>query len=94
MRTLIEIYNEAEKDPRAIITKHSTGETIINKGCKIQKFSDRIEILNMGKGGDYFKICTEDEYDFFYRFGWRVGCLLYTSPSPRDLVISRMPSSA
>ena len=22
------------------------------------------------------------------------GCLLYTSPSPRDLVISRMPSSA
>ena len=23
-----------------------------------------------------------------------IGCLLYTSPSPRDLVISRMPSSA
>ena len=22
------------------------------------------------------------------------GCLLYTSPSPRDLVVSRMPSSA
>ena len=26
--------------------------------------------------------------------GWATGCLLYTSPSPRDLVISRMPSSA
>ena len=26
-----------------------------------------------------------------YRLG---SCLLYTSPSPRDLVISRMPSSA
>ena len=24
----------------------------------------------------------------------RVGCLLYTSPSPRDLSTSRMPSSA
>ena len=24
----------------------------------------------------------------------RYSCLLYTSPSPRDLVISRMPSSA
>ena len=23
-----------------------------------------------------------------------VGCLLYTSPSPRDLAVSRMPSSA
>ena len=25
---------------------------------------------------------------------WVMGCLLYTSPSPRDLWISRMPSSA
>ena len=27
------------------------------------------------------------------QFGWR-SCLLYTSPSPRDLSTSRMPSSA
>ena len=26
--------------------------------------------------------------------GWRWGCLLYTSPSPRDRQKSRMPSSA
>ena len=26
--------------------------------------------------------------------GWRMGCLLYTSPSPRDQRGSRMPSSA
>ena len=26
--------------------------------------------------------------------GFLVGCLLYTSPSPRDLSTSRMPSSA
>ena len=25
---------------------------------------------------------------------WRSGCLLYTSPSPRDATLSRMPSSA
>ena len=25
---------------------------------------------------------------------WRIGCLLYTSPSPRDRTRSRMPSSA
>ena len=30
---------------------------------------------------------TEQEYDY-------IGCLLYTSPSPRDLSTSRMPSSA
>ena len=26
--------------------------------------------------------------------GWITACLLYTSPSPRDLSTSRMPSSA
>ena len=25
---------------------------------------------------------------------WAISCLLYTSPSPRDLSTSRMPSSA
>ena len=25
---------------------------------------------------------------------WHAGCLLYTSPSPRDGLLSRMPSSA
>ena len=25
---------------------------------------------------------------------WHMGCLLYTSPSPRDATLSRMPSSA
>ena len=25
---------------------------------------------------------------------WEEGCLLYTSPSPRDGLLSRMPSSA
>ena len=28
------------------------------------------------------------------KFDWRKGCLLYTSPSPRDATLSRMPSSA
>ena len=29
-----------------------------------------------------------------HRVAWIVDCLLYTSPSPRDLSTSRMPSSA
>ena len=36
-----------------------------------------------------------DPADFsFYTDGFRYGCLLYTSPSPRDAHESRMPSSA
>jgi hypothetical protein len=75
MRSLIDVFNEARKDPRAIISKYSNRETIINKGCKIQKFTDRIEILNMGKGGDYFKVCTDDEYKFFFVHGWKMGVI-------------------
>ena len=39
---------------------------------------------------------TPDDSDFddcFYNID-SIGCLLYTSPSPRDLSTSRMPSSA
>ena len=32
--------------------------------------------------------------DFAYDIDWGNVCLLYTSPSPRDLLKSRMPSSA
>jgi len=73
MLSLSEIFNEALDDPRAIVTSLRSSKEVINKGVKIQQFKDRIEILNMGKGGDYFKLCTEEEYEFFYLHGWRVG---------------------
>ena len=43
------------------------------------------------------KISTEDGKWFHYYRDENeqyIGCLLYTSPSPRDSVVSRMPSSA
>ena len=35
-----------------------------------------------------------DGISFDIPFGSSLGCLLYTSPSPRDMRRSRMPSSA
>ena len=43
-------------------------------------------IYNRGQAGDF------DHWASLGNDGW--GCLLYTSPSPRDLSTSRMPSSA
>ena len=40
---------------------------------------------------DYFRQLTEFEPT---RASWSGVCLLYTSPSPRDGLLSRMPSSA
>ena len=37
---------------------------------------------------------TEAQVGDVIRFGQAFGCLLYTSPSPRDRTRSRMPSSA
>ena len=68
------IFEEALNDRKAIETQTKKVHSVIANGVKIQKFSDRIEILNMWKGGDYFQECTLEEYDFFYDEGWEVGC--------------------
>ena len=38
--------------------------------------------------------CSEGELISWSKIPWRMDCLLYTSPSPRDRQKSRMPSSA
>ena len=44
---------------------------------------------------EYFKGYKENPNEILEKtFGDVEGCLLYTSPSPRDLSTSRMPSSA
>ena len=35
-----------------------------------------------------------DQYQIGWDKAWNITCLLYTSPSPRDVSLSRMPSSA
>ena len=40
------------------------------------------------------KIDVPDENFAFSPMGRHIACLLYTSPSPRDISGSRMPSSA
>ena len=49
-----------------------------------------IEEKFTGYANIYIEAETEEEAMNRYRS----GCLLYTSPSPRDTALSRMPSSA
>ena len=46
-------------------------------------FTNRKELLSEMQKGDHL------DWDIIV-----IGCLLYTSPSPRDATLSRMPSSA
>ena len=62
--------------------------------------------LNMNEGiANHFSVCLPNSNDFFVNGSGLhfssikasdmvLVCLLYTSPSPRDLSTSRMPSSA
>ena len=64
----------------------------------VAKYFGFIE-TNMGEGLVTELIKNEDEIaetleDYLFKFGLTEDCLLYTSPSPRDRVRSRMPSSA
>ena len=76
MYTLEQIYSQAlNSSYPPVITSTPTGQSIIKSGVKIQLFNDKIEILNMGKGGSYYQECNEKEYKFFADFGWKIGCL-------------------
>ena len=57
------------------------------------------ELIKIGKIKGCYRItlfCKETLVKFYSRNGFEVNnvCLLYTSPSPRDATLSRMPSSA
>ena len=43
---------------------------------------------------DYYESNYEESFEEYYRLWRGQCCLLYTSPSPRDVEESRMPSSA
>ena len=51
-----------------------------------EKASELIDGGNMG--------CCYSDSEYDSETGEQISCLLYTSPSPRDLSTSRMPSSA
>ena len=55
----------------------------------------RKEVIINDINSDYtLNIGYVDDMDKTYINGHYIGCLLYTSPSPRDGLLSRMPSSA
>ena len=57
-----------------------------------RKVNEAIE--GVKEDGKSIRSIFESYYEEDVDIDWEVDCLLYTSPSPRDATLSRMPSSA
>ena len=66
MYSLRQVFIQAKLCSNSIQEDMPYGESVLSKGIKIQKFSDRIEILDLNRKGDYCKVIERDHYDFFY----------------------------
>ena len=60
----------------------------------LEEVPEFASVILKGKGRDLFKSFILKNYSEFKLVLDLDGCLLYTSPSPRDRSLSRMPSSA
>ena len=72
------VTSDSSKDYQCFIESISS---LDGKGANIERLLTAAVGIS-AEGGEFMEIVK------------KVICLLYTSPSPRDLVISRMPSSA
>ena len=64
-----------------------------NKDESLKRLFDILKIPSISTQEKYSKDCL-NAANWFVEQLQDIGCLLYTSPSPRDGLLSRMPSSA
>ena len=63
--------------------------------CPLARIKKGLEMFVLPRGGEQLGELSTHPGDRMYSVNGRTGtCLLYTSPSPRDATLSRMPSSA
>ena len=78
----VDVYDDAKNMGQGVPFQNDSSELLINMPSK--KMS-----LNLDDDEEFWKWYQQQtEFDF------PNPCLLYTSPSPRDGLLSRMPSSA
>ena len=91
---LLELRKMTEKEPTCLIFDEVISGLRIGLGGAQEFFGVKADLASYGKvvgGGMPIGVVAGKAE---YMAGLDGGCLLYTSPSPRDATLSRMPSSA
>ena len=93
-RVLLKISGEALMGDESFGIDPSTVSRITKEIQTVVKLG--VEVCLVVGGGNIFRGISAEEAGIERTTGDYMGmfCLLYTSPSPRDLSTSRMPSSA
>ena len=74
-----------------LLKQKKTDSDILSKQFDQWLYKDRGRKI---RGIEYFLNQRSENIDKLIRKAHDMSCLLYTSPSPRDGLLSRMPSSA
>ena len=88
-----EIDEDARRGANALCHACWGGQLTLAKEL-ISERGMRVDFRDKGQRSVFYYCCMGGNLDLVKLFLDVYGCLLYTSPSPRDLSTSRMPSSA
>jgi hypothetical protein len=67
------IFDEAYNDGLSVKVTTPNSISLIYRGVKVENIDGSIRILNMHKGGDFYKEVTKDQYKVFFEKGFRRG---------------------
>lgn len=67
------IFEEAYNDGLSVRLTTPVSTSLIYRGVKVENVEGNIRILNMHKGGDFYKEVTPEQYNAFFEKGFRKG---------------------
>lgn len=82
MFSLLEVFNQAKDDHHSKLLKRKGIRSFMCHGFRIDKEieSEKIKIIDMTKGGDFYKEVSQHEYHTFQTLGWKKAIyVLYLS---------------
>lgn len=79
-----EIYNQSYNDGLSIRITTKDSVSLVFRGVKVENKNDNIRILNMGKGGDFYREVTPEQYKIFFDKGFRQGVYEVNTSNYKD----------
>jgi hypothetical protein len=67
------IFEEAYNDILSVRVTTPVSTSLIYRGIKVENVEGNIRILNMNRGGDFYREVTPEQYKVFFEKGFRKG---------------------